>query len=145
MACGTRRAISPAVILLSTAPACRRWLAGFACAIALVTGAQAVAPFRFPTGQKNNQPLREEKSMKGYKLTAYRPERAAIHRKGPKEMPASYSRPIKGNQRPASRPAPFRYVSKGEGKPIRVNDRWDPARLATDRNLLPDRRHSAPY
>jgi hypothetical protein len=128
------------VTLLSTAPGRRRSLAVFACAIVALGSAHAVAPFTFPSGQLKNEPLKQETTMRGQKLTAYHPERAEIHRKSPKEMPASYERQREGNQKPAPRPAPFRYAGPGGGKPIRVKDRWDARQLARDRTLLPDRR-----
>lgn len=129
----------PAVTLLSAAPRCLRSLAGFACAIVLLASAHAVAPFKFPSAQLRNEPLKEEKSIKGQKLTAYHPESAAIHRKSPKEMPANYSRPQKGNHKTAPRPAPLRYA-KGGGKPARTHDKWDADQLARNPSLLPSRR-----
>jgi hypothetical protein len=127
------------VTLLSTASGCLRSLAGFACAVALLTSAYGVAPFTFPSGQSKSEGLKEAKTIKGQKLTAYRPEPAQIHRKSPKEMPANFERPREGNEKPAPRPAPFHYL-KGNGRPIHVSDRWDKMMLARDRSLLPDRR-----
>jgi hypothetical protein len=118
-------------------------LAGLAIAGVLLASSHAVAPFTFPSGQKQNDPLKEGKTIKGEKLTAYRPETAAIHRKGPKEMPANYSRPIVGHQKPSTRPPPFRYLGGAGGRPLHVSDRWDAVMLARDRSLLPDRR--GPY
>jgi hypothetical protein len=133
-------AINPGVSLLTNAPGCLRSLAGFACALVLLASAHAVAPFTFRSGQLKNEPLKEEKTIKGQRLTAYRPEVAAIHRKTPKEMPATYGRKHEGNQKPSLRSAPFRDAGRGGGRPIRVQDRWDALKLAKDRRLLPDRR-----